>query len=230
MSKKKNTAPEELQKVESALGKSEAFIEKYLKELGIGVLIIAVIVSGVLLFKHKYSAPREVKAQEQLFKGQNYFAIDSFQVALEGNGADYIGLKAIIRDFGSTETGNLAKVYAGLSYYKLGDYNAALNYLEDFDGNDKFVAYSVLGTIGDCHVELGDVKKAISYFEKAAQKADNEVVSPFYLKKLGIAYESLGDYAKAVESYTLIKDKYFNSLEARDIEQYIVRANHFLKK
>ena len=229
MAKKKDTAPIELQKVQSALGKSEEFIEKYLKELGIGVLIIAVIVSGILLFKYKYSAPREIKAQEQIYKGQNYFAIDSFHVALEGNGVDYIGLKSIIREYGSTKSGNLAKLYAGLSYYKLGDYKTALNYFEDFSAKDKFVSYSVLGNIGDCYVELGDVKKAITYFEKAATKADNSVVSPFYLKKLGIAYESQGNYEKAVESYTLIKDNYFNSFEARDIEKYIERAK-FLKK
>jgi len=229
MSKQKNTAPIELQKVESALGKSEEFIEKHLKELGIGVLIIAVIVSGILFFKYKYSAPRELRSQEQIYKGQNYFASDSFQVALEGNGVDYIGLKSIIKEYGSTKTGNLAKLYAGLSYYKLGDYRAALKYFEDFDGNDKFVSYSAIGNIGDCYVELGDVKKAIPYFEKAVKKADNSVVSPFYLKKLGIAYESLGNYGKAVESYTLIKDKYFDSFEARDIEKYIERAK-FLKK
>ena len=229
MSKKKDTAPIELQKVESALGKSEAFIENHLKELGIGVLIIAVVVSGILMFKYKYSAPRELKAQEQIYKGQNYFAIDSFQIALEGNGVDYIGMKSIIREYGSTKTGNLAKLYAGLSYYKLGDYKVALKYFEDFDANDRLVSHSVIGNIGDCYVELGDVKKAISYFEKAAKKADNDIVSPFYLKKLGIAYESLGNYEKAVENYTLIKDKYFNSHEARDIEKYIERAK-FLKK
>ncbi|MDR0873232.1 MAG: hypothetical protein LBN27_07180 [Prevotellaceae bacterium] len=224
MSNKKNAAPDELQKVESALGKSEAFIETHLKELGIGVLILAVVVAGVVFYKYKYSAPREVKAQEQIYKGEAYFGVDSFQVALEGNGVDYIGLKSIIKEYGSTQTGNLAKAYAGISYFKLGDYKAALNYLEDFDADDEFIQYGIIGTIGDCYVETGDVRKGISYFEKAAKKADNEVVSPFFLKKAGKAYESLGEADKAVESYTLIKDKYFNSLEARDIDKYIERA------
>ena len=225
MSKKKNAnTPDELQKVQSALGKSEAFIENNIKQLGIGVLIIAIIVAGTVLYRYKYVAPRELRAQEQIFKGEAYFAADSFQVALDGNGVDYIGFKSIIKQYGGTKTANLAKAYAGISYYKLGNYNMALDYLKGFDANDKLVAPAVIGLIGDCYVELGDVNKAILHFEKAAKKADNDIVSPIFLKKAAIAYESQGKYDKAIANYNLIKDKYYNSSEAFDIEKYIHRA------
>ena len=51
------------------------------------------------------------------------------------------------------------------------------------------------------------------------------MISPTYLKKAGIAYESLKQYGDAVKAYTTIKEKYFNSMEASDIDKYITRAS-----
>ena len=51
------------------------------------------------------------------------------------------------------------------------------------------------------------------------------MISPIYLKKAGIAYESLKEYDKAVKAYETIKDKYASSMEASDIEKYIERAS-----
>ena len=50
------------------------------------------------------------------------------------------------------------------------------------------------------------------------------MVSPIYLKKAGLAYENLKEYGKAVEAYKSIKEKYYNSMEASDIDKYITRA------
>ncbi|OAV63263.1 hypothetical protein Barb4_05431 [Bacteroidales bacterium Barb4] len=79
-------------------------------------------------------------------------------------------------------------------------------------------------------MNLGETEKGISYFEKAAKQADNEVVSPVYLKKAGIAYESLQQYKDAAKVYTAIKEKYYTSTEASDIEKYITRANELASK
>ena len=225
MSKKKNAnTPDELQKVQSALGKSEAFIENNIKQLAIGVLIIAVIVAGIVIFRTQYQAPREARAQEQIFRGEAYFAADSFRVALDGNGVDYIGFKSIIKQYGMTNTANLAKAYAGASYYHLGEYKTALDYLKGFKAKDNLIAPAFVGLTGDCYIELGDVNKAISYFEKAAKQANNDIVSPVFLKKAAIAYESQGKYDKAIAHYNTIKEKYHRSNEAFDIERYIYRA------
>lgn len=225
--KNKSQEPIELEKVESVLTKSEAFIEKYIKELGIVVLAIAVLISGYVLFTNKYVAPREIKAQEQIFKGENYFQKDSFELALNGNGVDYLGFKAIIKEYGITKTANLAKAYAGVSYFKLGEYKNAISYLEDFDSDDELISPAIIGLIGDCYVELNDLNKALKYFKKAT-KEENNVTSPVFLKKMGVIYESQKKYDEAIEVYTIIKDKYFKSTEAYDIEKYITRAE-FLK-
>ena len=55
------------------------------------------------------------------------------------------------------------------------------------------------------------------------------MISPVYLKKAGIAYESLKQYADAAKAYTQIKENYMNSMEAADIDKYITRATELAK-
>lgn len=211
--------------VEEIVSRSEQFIENNSKKIVYGILAIALVVAAVLGIKHGYLIPKEKKAAAALFKGEQYFARDSFALALNGNGADYEGFEAIIDQYGGTDAGNLAKAYAGICYFNLGETEKALDMLKSFSGKDEMISPAVTGLIGDCYVNMGDLKKGISYFEKAAKQADNEVISPVYLKKAGIAYENLNQYKEAVKAYTAIKDKYYTSVEAADIDKYITRAS-----
>lgn len=211
--------------VEEIVSKSEQFIENNSKKIIYGIIAIALVVGAVLSIKNFYLNPQQKKAAAALFKGEQYFARDSFALALNGNGADFEGFEAIIDQYGSTDAGNLAKAYAGICYFKLGDTQKALDKLKSFSGKDEMISPAITGLIGNCYVNMGDTQKGISYFEKAAKEASNEVVSPVYLKKAGIAYESLQQYKDAVKAYTAIKDNYFNSVEAADIDKYITRAS-----
>ena len=224
MATKEKDTNKELE-VEEIVSKSEQFIENNSKKIIYGIIAVALVVGAVLGIKHGYLVPQEKKAAAAMFKGEQYFARDSFVLALNGNGADYEGFEAIIDQYGSTDAGNLAKAYAGICYYKMGDTQKALDLLKSFSGKDQMVSPAVTGLIGDCYVNMGNTKEGISYFEKAAKDADNEVISPIYLKKAGIAYENLKEYDKAVKAYTTIKDKYYTSMEASDIDKYITRAS-----
>lgn len=224
MATKEKDTNKELE-VEEIVSKSEQFIENHSKKLIYGIIAIALVTAAILGIKHGYLAPQEKKAAAAMFKGEQYFAKDSFALALNGNGADYEGFEGIIDQYGYTDAGNLAKAYAGICYFKMGDTQKALDLLKSFSGDDNMISPAITGLIGDCYVNMGNTKEAISYFEKAAKEADNEVISPVYLKKAGIAYESLQQYADAVKAYTTIKEKYFASMEAGDIDKYITRAS-----
>ena len=105
----------------------------------------------------------------------------------------------------------------------------ALDKLKSFDSKDNMVSPAIVGLIGDCYVNMGQIEEGITYFKKAANVANNEVISPVYLKKAGIAYENLKKYPEALQVYQEIKDKYFNSFEASDIDKYIYRAQELNK-
>lgn len=225
----KNTPHKEIE-VEEIVSRSEKFIENHSKKLLYGILAVAIIIGAVLAIQYGYLAPREGKAQTALFKGEQYFAQDNFELALNGNGLDYLGLESVIDQYGSTKAGNLAKAYAGICYFKAGNNEQAIKHLKSFKASDKMISPAIIGLIGDCYVNMGDTKEGISYFQKAAKAANNNVISPVYLKKAGIAYESLNQYNDAVKSYTEIKEKYASSAEASTIDRYITRATELAKK
>ena len=215
--------------VEELVSKSELFIETYSKKIISGIIALIVVVGAIFAYRQLYSLPRQQKASAALFKGEQYFARDSFQLALNGNGADYDGFEAIIKEYGSTDAGKLAKAYAGICYAKLGENEKALNYLKSFSASDNMISPAVTIALGDCYVNMDNTKEGIKCFEKAAKDANNVVLAPIALKKAGIAYESLKQYKEAVKVYTTIKEQYFNSMEAADIDKYITRASELAK-
>ena len=223
------TKEKETVEVEELVSKSELFIEQNSKKILLGIVALAVIVGAFFGYRHGYLMPLQEKANVAIFKGEQYFLKDSFQLALNGNGADYDGFETIIDQYGNTNAGNLAKAYAGICYYKLGETEKALEKLKAFDPKDNMISPAIIGLIGDCYVNMDNAQEGVTYFEKAATAANNEVISPIYLKKAGFAYESLQQYDNAVKAYTTIKEKYFNSVEAADIDKYIARATALAK-
>lgn len=223
-----NKAEDNLAQVESALTKSEHFIENNQK-LIIGVVLgLLVLVGGYWGVKKFILQPRNLTAQSQLFNAQRYFEQDSFRLALDGDG-NAVGLLSVIDNYGSTKAGNLANCYAGLSYLKLGEYNKAIEYLKDFSADDELLKYVAQGAIGDAYYELGQKDKALDYYKDAAD-GDNDLTAPAYLMKMGYIYEEIGNYDNALKAYKNIKEKYKTSIEARSIDKYITRAELKLNK
>ncbi len=211
--------------VEEALSQSEAFIIKNKKTIIGSIVAVVVIIAGFMLYKNFISEPREQKAAAALFKGEQYFGNDQYELALNGDSIDFAGFLKVATEFSNTASGKLAKAYAGLCYAQLGKWQEAIKYLEDFDGKDQMVGPAAMGALGDCYANLEQLDKAVSTFMNAAAKADNNTLSPIFLKKAAEIYEKQGKYAKAVDAYTQIKEKYFNSYQAMDIDKYIDRAN-----
>jgi len=133
--KKEETQVKEFESVQNALSKSEAFVEKNQKMLLYGFIAVIVVVCAVLGYKNYFLVPNEQRAQEAIFRAEQHFARDSFQLALHGDGMN-MGFLAIIDEYGMTSTGKLARAYAGVSYKMLGDYEKAMSYLKKFSAND----------------------------------------------------------------------------------------------
>ena len=214
-------------KVEETLSKAELFIEMHQKNIAIALGAIIVVVGGFLGYKNFYAAPREKQAQAQIFGAQQYFEKDSFKLALKGDGNNP-GFLTVIDEFGSTKAGNLAHYYAGICYLKTGQFQKAIDNLESFSASDEFVAPIAIGAIGDCYLELGKTDQAIEYYVKASKKSINDMTTPLYLMKAGLASEVKGDYKGALEFYTSIKETYKKSEQSTEIDKYIARAE--LKK
>lgn len=223
MTEKKHT--QDPLNVDEALSTSEAFLLKN-KNLLLGIVAaIVVVVAGVLGYKHFISAPKELKATEAIFKGEQYFGADNYEIALNGDSTGYAGFVKLADEFSGTDAGNLANAYAGICYAQLGKYEDAIKFLDKFSADDYFVAPAIIGTLGNCYAQVGQLDKAAATLLKAADKANSVSLSPIYLLQAGQILEKQGKNAEAVEAYKQIKTKYANSYQAMDIDKYIERAS-----
>lgn len=223
MAKNKDQREDSFSEVESTLTKTEQLIEDNQKMLTIVVGVIVAIVVVYLGFTRLYIQPRETDAQEQMFMAEQYFEKDSFNLAINGDG-NYLGFLDIIDDYGMTDAANLASYYTGISYLRLGEYEAAIDYLNDFDTEDLLLVPIVEGAKGDAYTELGETSKAISAYKAAYNSSDNELTTPIYMMKAANLMESEGQLSDALKIYQAIKENYPTTTEGRNVEKYIARV------
>ena len=211
--------------LEEAMSSSEAFIIKYKNKFLAGIAAIVIVVVGILGYQHFISEPNEKKASEALFKGEQYFLADNYDLALNGDSIGYEGFIKVANDFSGTDAGELANAYAGICYAQLGQYEEAVKYLNNFSADDQLASPALMATMGNCYAQLGQLEKAAATLVKAANKANSHALSPIYLIQAGQIYEKLGKKSEAVSAYQTIKDNYFNSYQSMDIDKYIERAS-----
>jgi len=223
MAKKKAQQDDNLQELESALTKTERFIEDNQKPITYAVGAIILVVVTYLGFSKFYMQPREQESHSQMFMAENYFEKDSFNLALNGDG-NYLGFLDIIDDYGMTKSANLAKYYTGISYLYLNQYEDALDYLKDFDTDDLLLGPVAEGAKGDAELELGNTDAALKHYKKAYSMNDNELTSPVYMMKAANLLENMDELEDALAIYKDIKEEYPDSNEGRNIEKYISRV------
>ncbi|MEA3445879.1 MAG: tetratricopeptide repeat protein [Bacteroidota bacterium] len=223
MAKKKDSREENLEVVQDALSKTEQYIEDNQKSLMIIVGAIIAIAILYLAYTKLYIGPKEEDALSSSFMAEQYFDIDSFRLALYGDGGSALGFLTIVEDYGMTPTGNLANYYAGICYLKMGEFDNAIEYLKSFDSGDEVISAMAYGALGDAYSEKGENSDALTYYMKAGNK-DNDFTSPMFLMKAGLIYETRGEYADALKVYEKIKKDYKQSNEGRYINKYIQRA------
>jgi tetratricopeptide (TPR) repeat protein len=219
---KKSKQVDNLTEVESALTKTEQFLESNQKLISIVIGSIVVIAIGYLGLNKFYVEPRSKSAQDQMFTAQNYFEKDSFNLALNGDGTN-LGFLDIIDDFGSTDAGNLANYYAGVSYLHMGQFDKAIDYLKKFDTDDALLGPISVGAQGDAQLELGKTDKALDLYTKAYKMNENGLTAPIYMLKAAEILESSNKTADALKIYESIKLKFPESNEGKNIDKYIAR-------
>jgi tetratricopeptide (TPR) repeat protein len=222
MANKKSQQADNLQELESALTRTEQFIEDNQKTLSYIIGGIVIVVVGFLGFNKFYLQPKQGEAQSQMFMAENYFEKDSFNLALNGDG-NYLGFLDVIDSYGITKSAKLAKYYAGISFLRLGQYEEAIEYLSSFSTDDLLLGPVKEGSLGDAYAELGNESKALNHYKKAYALNNNEFTTPVYLQKAGLILESTDELEDALKLFTQIKTDFPTSAEGRNIEKYIAR-------
>ncbi|MGF1638432.1 MAG: tol-pal system YbgF family protein [Cyclobacteriaceae bacterium] len=203
------------------LTKTEQFLEKnriLVLSIG-GVLALAIL--GIFLFRY-YITNQNSEAQELMFQAVYYYEADSLNSALNGDGIN-LGFLDIINDYKMTDAANLAYFYAGTIYLKMGEFEEAIDHLKSFSSKDLVIQPRAYALIGDAYLETENVNEAIKYYERAADYKSNEHISPQYLIKAAVAYESIGKLAEAEKSYKTIVEKYPKAAEIQTARKHLAR-------
>jgi tetratricopeptide (TPR) repeat protein len=199
------------------------FVKKNQKALTSALVIVVVLLAGYFGYSELYQKPREAKAADALFTAERYFALDSSNLVLNGDGTSK-GVLYVIKEFSGTKAANLAKYYAGVSYFRTGDFNKSIEYLNDFSTNAKQVQAIAYGTIGDAYSELKKNDDAIAAYKKAAAHfPEDESISSEYLYRAAALLELGGKTEEAVAIYKDIKAKYPKSEKGFNADKYIYR-------
>ncbi len=205
------------------LAQTGKFVRENQKSLlFISTAVIALIII-YLAYQRFYLAPREVDASNQMYVAQDFWDKKQWDKAINGE-AGYPGFAKIVDEYSNTKAANLAYYYLGVAYLNKGEYKKAVDNFTNYRGDDLIIAAQALGNTGDAYVELKDYDKAVTYYKKAADKGNNNFISPIYLKKLALVYEVQKNYSDALDAYQKIKTDYPESNEASTIDKYIARV------
>lgn len=204
--------------VDVALAKSEAFIENNQKTLLIAILAVILVAIGIVFYLRNVRQPRIAEANEEISKAQQFFMMDSFQVALDGKD-DALGFLSVIENYDGTPAANLANAYAGLCYKRLGDNEKALEYLTKFNADGDVVEPAINGAIGDCYLDT-DLDKAKTYYRKAID-SKNGVIAPIYIERLALVLADNGNKDEALSLWKKVKADYPGTDQAREADKMI---------
>jgi TolA-binding protein len=202
--------------------RAKDFWGRYSKVILIASSAIILLCGGYLAYKYLVKAPKEEKAIEAMFKAEEYYRVDSLNMALNGDGIN-AGFLRIIKNYDGTRAANLAKFYAGDIYLKQGNYSNAVKYLKDFSTDAKQVQARGYKLLGDAYAEQGKNSDALSNYKKAAHhfEKDEENSSEYLFIAAYFADRVMKNQKEAIGLYQELKKKYSKTQRGYDVDKYL---------
>ena len=228
-----STTAEVFETLDTTASKAEEFVAKYQNVILIVISVVTVGVLGSLGYQSLVVEPNSREAVGELNQAQYYFNLavngqdnDSLYARSILGGEGKYGFDDIIENYGGTPAADLASFSAGMAYLNMKDYNAAIEYLNDFSSDDILLSALAKGAIGDAHAQLDQSDQALNYYTQAIKASENAYTSPKYLFKAGLLSSALDKNSQALSYFKRIKNDYPTSEEASQVEIQIGRLEN----
>ncbi|MGM5630160.1 tetratricopeptide repeat protein [Apibacter raozihei] len=221
-----STTKDVLNSANEIASSGEKFLEKFAKPIGIifGVVIIAVL--GYVLYDNYVVTPKNIEASDLMVDAENLYNEGKTDQALGGKSSGISGFVDIGEEYKNTKAGKLAYLYAASTEFKNGNYQKALDLIQNFDSSDKDLKAVKYGIMGDAYAELNNTTEALNYMTQAANESSNAATAYQFNKKAGILAMSLNQNEKALEFFQTIHDKYPDVDQSGEVEAYIERLKY----
>ena len=181
-----------------------------------GIVAVAAVILpnyyGIYAPNKKASSDAISKADIELAMGNDSTALAQYmQVADEFSGAQ----------------ADRAALQSAIILYQKGKFEEAVKYLDDASFDENLVAPAAASLKGDCYVNLNNLDKAISCYDKAIKSSnDNALYTPLFMLKKATVLNEQSKIADALAIYEAIQSKYPTFTRAYDvnIDGLIARA------
>ena len=167
---KKTNQEETIVNVDELYSKSEQFVDKNRKQLTLGLGGAAALILIVIGYSSLVVAPKNTAAEEAAFMAEHYFAKDSADLAMLGDGFN-AGLEEILSDHSGTPAAARAAFELGIMHRDAARFDEAVDAFNQAGFSDDVFGPLTDANIGDCLVELGDLEGAEGHFASAASAA-----------------------------------------------------------
>ncbi len=207
------------------IARAQDFWTRYQKQITIVLAVIVLGAGGWWGYRNFIVKPRAEKAIDAMFKAEEYYRMDSLQKALNGDGINW-GFVRVIREYGNTKAGGLARFYAGDCYLRLGDFNNAVKQLKEYSSPARNYQARAYKLLGDAYSELGKNDDAIASYKKAAnhfpEDRYNSAEALYFAAELS---NNLGKNKEAIELYKEVKEKFYDTPFATDADKSLARLS-----
>ena len=197
---KKTNQEETIVNVDELYSKSEQFVDKNRKQLTLGLGGAAALILIVIGYSSLVVAPKNTAAEEAAFMAEHYFAKDSADLAMLGDGLN-AGLEEILSDHSGTPAAARAAFELGIMHRDAARFDEAVDAFNQAGFSDDVFGPLTDANIGDCLVELGDLEGAEGHFASAASRAASglaaKALSPMCSYKRALVLIDLGNEDKA---------------------------------
>lgn len=181
-----------------------------------GIVAVAAV---ILLYYYGIYAPNKKASSDAISKADIELAMGNDSTAL----AQYMQ----VADEFSGAQADRAALQSAIILYQKGKFEEAVKYLDDASFDENLVAPAAASLKGDCYVNLNNLDKAISCYDKAIKSSnDNALYTPLFMHKKATVLNEQSKIADALAIYEAIQSKYPTFTRAYDvnIDGLIARA------
>lgn len=216
--------PVEQQPDVEAVDRAKDFWGRNGRTITIAALVIILLGGGYLAYKKLVKEPNELKAAEAIFKAEEYYRLDSFNLALNGDGINP-GFVKLADKYSGTKAGNLAKFYAGASFLQIGQPAKAVDFLDDFETDAKQVQARAYKLLGDAYAEQGKNNDALSSYKKAAHhfEKDEANASDYLFMAAYFAARVANNQKEAIDLFKELKQKFPRTERGFEADKYLAQ-------
>ncbi|MDE7469929.1 MAG: hypothetical protein K2M57_00600 [Paramuribaculum sp.] len=215
---------------EQSVQAEENRVKRNQKVIAWGIIATAAVLIVILVYVFAIRRPGIEAGNQAIGQADTSLALGQDSLAL----AQY---KQVADKYGY-DAGNRAALNAAILLYqqaagetdqaaKEAKLNEALKYCGKYSAKEQVIGAAARSLEGDCYVNLGQLEKAVSCYQKAISTSDNNpYYTPLFMMKEATVQRALGNYSAEAALYEQIQSQYpsYGQGYGIDINKYLDRA------